>query len=256
MTAMLAIARRETAAFFASPLGWIVLLAFLFVNGFFFSMVMGGYYSQYSEAMFNPDQIDQMNVNDWVVQPSFNFFSIIAVFLSPAISMRLIAEDRRQKSIDLLLTSPVTSLQIVLGKFLGALGFVLALCLGTGPFVGMLYALGEPDTGIVLCNYASYFLILATLVAAGLAFSAFTENQIVALVLSFGFNISLWIFGFLTSILPEGDYKEAVNGYALLSHAETMGKGVLHSTDFVYFFSFIGLSLFVATQRVEALRWR
>lgn len=256
MTAILAIARRETAAFLSTAIGWIALTAFMFIGGSFFAMVLGGYYSQYSQMMFNPDAADQMNVNDWVVQPVYNFLFVVSLFLTPALSMRLIAEDRRQKSIDLLLTSPISSAQITLGKFLGALGFAVVMAATTVPLLGVIYALGEPDAGIVTLNLLGFVLICASLLSAGLFASSLTENQIVAAVISFVFNLFMWIFGFLTSIVPEGDLKGVVEGFALLPHAEQLGKGVLHVTDIVYFVTFIGFFLFATTQRVEALRWR
>lgn len=256
MTAILAIARRELGAFFASPIGWICLSASTFIGGLYFTMLLFGYYTQFQQAMFSPEQADQMNVNDWVVQPLYNFLSVVVLFLTPLLSMRLVAEDRRQRSMELLLTSPISSLDIAAGKLLGALGFAGVMALSTLPYLWIVYTLGEPDTGVVLANLGSYVLILGALLSVGLFASSLTENQIVAAVISFVFNLFMWIFGFLTQIVSEGTMKEIVQGFALLPHAEGLGKGLVHLTDIVYFVTFIGFFLFATTQRVEALRWR
>jgi ABC-2 type transport system permease protein len=170
--------------------------------------------------------------------------------------MRLIAEDRRNRSIELLLTSPVRSTEIVLGKFLGALGFAGVLAAATLQYPAVLIWLGTPDPGILLCNYASFMLLLATFMATGLFASSLTENQVVALVISFGINLMIWVLGWAASGAGEGGLKTTIEYVSMLNHVEQLGKGLLHVQDMVYFLTFIGFFLFATTQRVEALRWR
>lgn len=256
MKRILAIARREMGGFFASPIGWICLAAFTFIAGVNFTLGIWSYYEQYAQMMFNPDAMDRINVNDVIVSPMFDFLCVLMLFITPALSMRLFADDLRQRSIDLLLTSPVTSFQIVAGKFLGAVGFGGVLAAGALPVVAILYQLGDPDTGVVIANYVAFVLLTGAFLSAGLLASALTENQIVALVMSFVFNLFLWMFGWLQYVLPEGDFKEVVGQFAIQPHIEAMSKGVLHLTDFVYFLTFMGFFLFATTQRVESLRWR
>lgn len=256
MSAVFAIARRETAAFFDSPIGWIALLAFSGMWGFFFLAMLSGYAQQAAEAAFSPDMADAMNVNEWVVQPLFSNMGVIALLISPAITMRLIAEDRRSRSIDLLLTSPIGSWSIVLGKFLGAMGFVLASLVFSLHFPALLYWLGKPDTNIFLCNYGAYLLLMATYVATGLFFSSVTENQIVALVASFAFNLIVWVFGWMSSSMSDGIMKTVIDGVSMLNHLDKLGKGAIHLEDVTYFVAFTLFFLFATVQRVEALRWR
>ncbi len=256
MRSILAIARREIGAYFGSPIGWICLCAFVSIAGFFFFVGLISYESASADAVFNPYAADQMNVNEYIVQPFFGNLTIIALLISPALSMRLIAEDRRNRSIELLLTSPITSVQIVAGKFLGALGFAAALMLGTLPYLGILYWLGEPDTGLVLANYGGFMLLFGTFMAVGLAASALTENQIVALVLSFSVCLILYLMGWMVQGASDGALKTVIEYVSMTHHFEEVSKGLLHTKDLVYFGTFIGLCLFAATQRVEALRWR
>ena len=256
MNAVLAIARRETSAYFASPVGWICLSGFVILTGFFFFVMLMMYGDYASQGMMNPGMADQINVNDLVVSPLFDNMAVIALLMSPALTMRLFAEDRKTRSLELLLTSPVSSLEIVLGKFLGAMGFAGVLTASTLHFPAILYWLGEPDTGIVVANYVSFVLLLATFFAVGMLASAMTDNQLVALVVAFGVNLLLWVVGWSVSSADPGLLKTVVEALSMVTHVETLGKGLIHIKDVVYFLSFIGFCLFATTQRVEALRWR
>lgn len=252
----MAIARRELSAYLASPIGWIVICNFVLLWGIFFAVMLVAYNNAAEQAVFNPYGADQLNVNDAIITPLFGNLSVIALLASPALTMRLIAEDRRNRSIELLLTSPVRSGEIVLGKFFGAIAFSGVLGAAMLVYAGILYALGEPDPGVLIANYTCFFLLFGTYMAAGLLASSLTENQIVALVLAFGFNLTIWIFGWFGSLLDDGSVKTVVEYVSMLNHIEQMSKGVVHIEDAVYFLSFIGFCLFAATQRVEALRWR
>ena len=130
------------------------------------------------------------------------------------------------------------------------------LAAATLHFPAILYWLGEPDTGIVAANYVAFLLLLATFFAVGMLASAMTDNQLVALVVAFGVNLLLWVVGWSVSSADPGTLKTVVEALSMVTHVETLGKGVIHIKDVVYFLSFIGFCLFATTQRVEALRWR
>ncbi|MFZ5476378.1 MAG: ABC transporter permease [Myxococcota bacterium] len=255
MRAIVAIARRETAAYFTTPIGWICLCAFVVITGFFFFAMLLAYSDASAQAAFSPYG-DQINVDEWIVQPLFGNMGVIALLMSPALTMRLIAEDRRQRVMELLLTSPISSAEIVLGKFLGALGFGAVLAAATLHYAAILFWLGKPDVGIFTCNYVAFLLLLGTFFAVGLFASSLTENQIVALVVAFAFNLMIWVLGWVATGAGDGPLKAAIEGASMLTHVEQLGKGLLHVEDVVYFVTFIGFFLFATTQRVEALRWR
>jgi len=256
MRAVGSIAWRETQAFFASPVGWICLLIFVCLNGLFFSVGLSQYVDYANQMAFNPNGGNNVNINEMVIQGLFGNVAVIALLVSPAITMRAIAEDRKQRSMELLLTSPISSFEIVAGKFLGIVGFIVALVISTLPYMAILYAYGEPDTGIVLCNYLNFILFLGAVSSAGLFFSACTENQIVALMLAFGFNLGIWILQWPTYVMDEGTLKTVLDSASMLSHFTEMGKGLIKLSDLTYFLTFIGFFLLATTQRVEALRWR
>lgn len=255
MRALLAISRRELDQYFATPMGWIFLCGFVLITGFFFALMTTDYSVQATQAAFDPYMSEQMNVNDWLVAPFFANTAVILLLLCPAISMRLFAEDRRSRSFELLLSSPVASWQIVLGKYLGALGFLVVLIFGTLHTSFLLRWLGQPDPGIMAANYLGTFLLAASFLAVGMLASALTDNQLVALVMSFGALLALWVLSWAETLAPSG-WGEALAHVSMLSHMEQLSKGLLHLEDVVYYLSFVGFFLFATWQRVEAWRWQ
>lgn len=253
MSPILSIARRETAAYFASPIGWICLVLFSLLSGLFFSIMVVGYAMQAAEM---GGMGGEENVTEMFVQGMFGNLSVVALLLMPALTMGLIAQDRRDRSIELLLTSPISSLSIVLGKFLGGLGFAAVMVATTAYVPALLYWMGDPDTGVMIANYSGFMVLMGVFVAIGLFTSSLTDNQLVALALGFTINLTVWIIGWLGQILKEGAGKAIVEHVSMLNHFEEFSKGVLHSRDAVYFVTVIAFLLFATTQRVEALRWR
>lgn len=256
MTAMLAIAKREIDAYFATPIGWICLTAFTILSGFFFVLDLVYYMQISAESVMNPTMAEQVNVNDAILAPWFGQLGVTALLITPALSMRLLAEDRRNKSIELLLTSPVGSYAIAFGKMLGAAGFAAVIVAGTLPGVGLLFTFGSPDSGVVLTNYLGLYLLMLALMTMGLFYSSTTENQIVALVLAFGTGLALWIVGWGGEFGDDGALKTVLNYLSLPSHLEDMGGGLLRAKNLAYFLTFTGFFSLATAQRVEALRWR
>ncbi|MBM4367937.1 MAG: ABC transporter permease subunit [Deltaproteobacteria bacterium] len=253
MSAILAIARRETAAYFSSPMGWVCLVLFSLLSGLFFTLMVVGYTIQSaSMGMMGGEE----NVTEMLLQGIFGNLSVIVVFIMPALTMGLVAADRREKSLELLLTSPISSTAIAVGKFLGGLAFASLMVATTAYVPASLYWLGEPDHGVMLCNYVGFVALLATFVAVGLFTSSLTDQPVIALVAGVAINLGLWILGWLGSLLGEGKAKAVVEQVSMLEHFENISKGVLHVTDAVYFVSIIVFFVFATTQRIEALRWR
>ena len=253
MKPIFAIAKRETAAYFASPIGWICLVLFTLLSGLFFSIMVVGYAIQSAEqGGMGGDE----NVTEMFVQGMFGNLSVVALLLMPALTMSLVAQDRRDRSIELLLTSPVSSLAITLGKFLGGLGFAAVMVATTAYVPALLYWLGDPDSGVMISNYVGFLVLMGVFVAIGLFTSSLTDNQLVALALGFTINLTVWIVGWLGQVLKEGTMKAVVEHISMLNHFEEFSKGVLHSRDAVYFVTVIIFLLFATTQRIEALRWR
>jgi len=238
---MLAIARREFAAYFATPVATVFLVIFLVLAGAL-TFTVGG--------LFARGQADLL--------PFFNLLPWLLLFLIPALAMRLWAEERRSGTIELLLTLPLTPGQAVLGKFLAAWGFSgLALAL-TFPLVLTVNWLGAPDNGAILAGYIGGWLLAGAFLALGAAASALTRNQVIAFVLALAGG-----FLFVAAGTPVvGDFlsaqgpalAEAARALSLAARFEGFARGVIAAPDLVFFASFIGFFLFLNAAILELRR--
>jgi len=225
------ILRRELASYFATPLAYVFIVIFLVLANAF-TFYLGGFYER--------GQAD--------LAPFFNFHPWLYLFLIPAISMRLWAEERKSGSIELLMTQPVTLWEAVLGKFLAAWIFTaLALALTFPMWITVNY-LGNPDNGTILAAYLGSLLLAGGFLAIGSCMSALTQNQVVAFILGVvvcflfllaGFPLVLDIFhGWAPQMLVE-----AIASLSFLTHFESIAKGVIDVRDLLYFAMLIGLFL-------------
>lgn len=244
------IAQRELRATFSTTIGWLVLAGYLLISGIFWSSMVSYYVMQSTDVIANPYAASNMNLTDYLLSPFFGNVSVVLLMVCPAISMRMFSEDLKQRTMELLFTSPISTAEIVLGKFLGALGFVAVLLLSTAYVPASLYFWGTPDLGALAGGYLSLLLSSAAILAMGLLFSSMTPNQIVALVLTFAGALGLWILPWLSQ-----DPDALVAKLAITSHVEDLVRGALQVSDLVYFAAFIGFFLFATHQRVESHRW-
>ncbi len=256
MRNILAIADREVRGYFATPVGWVVLCIFLILTGFFFASIVTLFSAQSAELAMNPYGGPDLNVNEYLVAPFFGNVAVVLLFLCPAVTMRVFAEDRRSKALELLLTSPVSTAEIVLGKYLGAMGFIGVLLLCTAHFPLLLFWMTSPDPGVLFSSYLSVLLMSGSFVAVGVLTSAFTENQVVALLAGFGTLLMFWVISWADASSSSSTVGEVLSYLSMLTHLDQLAKGLIHSRDLVYYASFIGFFLFATHQRVEAFRWR
>ena len=262
MSNVLAIARRELATYFVSPLAYLILAVFLLVVGLSFCLNLIAFANECLIYGTNPYFQQQLNVNEQVVRPLFGgFVPVFLLILFPAITMRLLPEERRQGTSELILTSPISSAQIVLGKYLGALAVSAVMLAGSLAFVGVLTSVSSPDLKSVASLYLGVFLLGATFLAIGLALSAFTDNQVLAYVLGVGALLVLW---FLSGVSKSNSLNETLGqgaveflaGLSVIEHFPDFTKGVVDTQHVVYYLSVIAFSLFVAQRAVDSHRWR
>lgn len=254
MRNILAIARRELAATFATPVGWISVAFWLLITGYFFSTLVLLYVQQSVDMGFNPYGGMDLDVNEYLIAPLFANCDIILLMICPAITMRLFSEDRKTRAMELLLSSPISTTEIVLGKFLGGLGVVAVLLLCTSHYVGALLYFGNPDPGVIAGAMLAVLLLGAAFVSVGLLASSLTDNQIVAFITGFGLLLLLWVLGWGESIAG-GVMKEVLSFASLMNRMDDMTKGLIHLRDVGFFGSFTAFFLFATHQRVEAYRW-
>jgi ABC-2 type transport system permease protein len=251
---VLLICRKELKSYFASPIAYAVLALFGLIFGFgFYTATRDFVRFSFQSQMMGGGQT--MNVNEQIIRPLLGFASTVALFLIPMITMRLFAEEKKSGTIELLLTSPITDNQIILGKWLGAL--LLYLCvLGMSMInIALLFAWGKPDLKPVLVAYLGLLLQGGCLLAIGTFISTTTRNQIVAGGVTFFVCLLLWLLSWFTAF-DSSVPAQVVNYLSIVTHFENFGKGVLDSKDAVFYVSFIFFALFITSRSMESLRWR
>jgi ABC-2 type transport system permease protein len=252
-----ALVRKEWQHYFASPIAYVLLFAWSILGGIFFTAY---FYFYLERSVATAQQAEfgmKMSLNDMLFAPVFNNMAVVALFITPMLTMRLFAEEKRQGTIELLATAPLTDLQIVLGKFLAALGFfasMLALC-----FVNFLlvwaYAPTPPEWRPLLTGFLAILLLGGSLIALGLFASTLTRNQIIAAVISFSLSLVMLVLGWFDSPTA-GAFMKFVTYLGLTNHLEDLLKGVIDLKDVVFYLSVITFGLVLAHQSVESQRWR
>lgn len=257
MRNILSIAGREIRSYFVSPVAYVVLTGFLLLGGWFFFNLLARFnmlLTIYS-AQQNPQVLERLNLNEFVIAPLLHNLSVVLVILVPVITMRSLAEEKKSGTYELLLTSPLKISEIVLGKFVGAFVFVLLMVALTGVYPLILKMYGNPETGVILGGYLGLLLVATTFVAIGILTSSFTENQIIAAVSGLVALLLLYIIAW-----PADNAGETIGALlryvSVTEHFGQMVKGVIDSKDLVYFGTVIVLALFLTHRSVESIRWR
>lgn len=196
-----------------------------------------------------------MNLHEWVTRPFFGNVVMIALMILPLITMKLYAEEKKTGTIELIQTSPVTNVQILVGKYTAALALYVFMLLITFVYMLFLFSYGNPEIGQIFSGYLGMFLIGGSYIAIGLLFSTFTDNQIVAAVSTIAVILIFWVIGWLSSFLSPG-LGEILNHISLIDHFQDFEKGVIDSRDIVFYLSFIFMSLYFSYVSIESARWR
>lgn len=247
--------KKEVRAYFGSPIAYAVLFAFTLIFGWMFYNLIMWFNAQALQMAQNPYYAQQISINEQVFSPLFGNMSLILVFLAPLLTMRLLAEEKKNGTDELLYTSPLTIGQIVLGKYLAAL-VLLAVMLGLTAVLSVFaFAWGNPELAPWLTGYLGLFLMGGACIGVGMFFSSLTENQIVAGVLSL---LTLLLFFLLhwISTLGSGAWQSVVNYLAFSSHLEDMTRGILDTKDVAYYVSVSFFGLFLAHSVLQSRRWR
>ncbi|HUZ46273.1 MAG TPA: ABC transporter permease subunit [Terriglobia bacterium] len=257
MRNILAIAGKELRSYFHSPIAYLVMAVYSVLCGFFFYSFTATYVVQSlrMQAMGGMGA-PPMTLNDYVIRPLFEgVLSVVLLLLIPLITMRLYAEEKRSGTIELLLTSPLTDLEIILGKFLGALLLYAAMVVITFGYVSALFIYGNPDAKPLLAQALGLFLFGSALLALGMWISTFTKNQIIAAVVSFAVFLLFYVFDWVTAY-SSGTLGKVFSYLAFTTHFDTFAKGVIDLRDLVYYLSVIVLGIFLTARSVEALKGR
>jgi ABC-2 type transport system permease protein len=248
----MAIAGKELRSYFASPIAYIIIGFFLLPFGVFFYLYLADFVkNSMQQAQFG----GAMNINQQVIRYVLQNATVIILFMMPMITMRTYSEEKRSGTIELLLTSPITDVQIIVGKFFGALGLYLAMLSVTLPYMGILFYYGNPEWRPLLAAYLGLVLMGGTFVSLGLLISSTTNNQIVAGVVSFVVFLLLWIVGwFADSAGPT--IGPITSWLSITEHFDDFSKGIIDTKHVLYYLSLITFGLFLTAKSVDTERWR
>jgi ABC-2 type transport system permease protein len=256
MTNVLAIARRELHSYFASPIAYVIIGLFALLFGWFFNAILGFFVQQSMQmGQFGMPGPAVMNINQQLIRPLFLNASVVILFVMPMITMRTYAEEKRSGTIELLLTSPVRDVEIILGKFLGALG-LYGLMLGiTLVYMVILFWYGDPEPWPVAAGYLGLVLLGGCFLSLGLFISSLTKNQIVAGMITFAAFLMLWVINWLGD--SAGPTTQAIVSYlSITEHFDDFARGVIDTKHVVFYLSFIVFGLFLTAKSVDSERWR
>lgn len=257
MRNVLTIAGREIRSYFSSPVAYVLLAVFLALGGYFFWALLSAFNQslQIYSMMQNPQMLERFNLNEMVLSPLLANMAVLLIFIVPALTMRMFPEEKRAGTYELLLTAPLRVSEIVLGKFLGGLVLVLLMVGLSGFFGFLLVAYGNPEVPMMLTGYLGLTLLAVSFLALGTLISSFTDNVVVAYVGTLFALLVLYTIGWLGETV-QGAGGSIIRYVSITDHFSGMSRGVIDTTDLVYFATLLVVSLFLTHRSVESVRWR
>jgi ABC-2 type transport system permease protein len=251
---VITICRKEIGSYFRSPIAYGVMAFFALVTGYFFYAGVAVYLAQAIRSSMMGQAIP-MNVDEIVVRNVLGNTAVVGLFLIPMITMRLFAEEKRSGTIELLVTSPIRDIEIIVGKWMAALILYMAMLALVLINLLVLFAYGKPDWRPMMVGFLGLTLMGGSLLAIGTFVSTWTKNQIVAGTAGFGICLMLWVLEWSSSFSSSTGGRIA-SYLSVLSHFDSFSRGVLDSKDIIFYFSMIVFGLFLTARSMESMRWR
>ena len=255
MTPVHTLVAKELRCFFVSPIVYVVGAVFLGIFGLLSYWAVVEASNQALRMMQMTDTFARININDLVFRKVFYNLNLVLMLVLPLLTMRLFAEERKLRTFELLLTSPIGINEIVTAKFLSVVIIYFILLTLTALVPVVLSAYVSFDWHPVTTGYLALLLQGAFMLAIGLVASALTENQIIAAFLSFGVILVLWLLGAFGSTLGDTPLGHVLAYLSFIEHYDRLVRGLVHSKDLVYYLSGMALMWFAAHQVVDAHRW-
>uniref|UniRef100_A0A7C3UZ42 ABC transporter permease n=1 Tax=Desulfobacca acetoxidans TaxID=60893 RepID=A0A7C3UZ42_9BACT len=254
MSGAFAVLRKELTIYFATPIFYIMGFFFLLVEGFLFFFVYFNYFQTASfQVAQNPQLAALLDPFQVVFRSFFEDLGFIFLLLTPILTMRLLAEEKRTGTAELLFTYPVPDWAVIMGKFLAAFSVVATFLLLTVVYPVMFAFLVKMDWGQVVSGYLGVFLLGGACLALGLFASSLTPNQIIAAVSAFALLLLFWLIGAPQEVGPGGDILSALS---LREHLPNLAKGVIDTKDLLFYLCFAYFFLFLTKRQLESRRWR
>ena len=248
------ICRKELHGYFVSPVAYLLLTMFAIIFGFFYWNSVG-YFNMVGLESQMRGQSFPMSVNEYVIRPLLSNISVIGLFFIPMITMRLFAEEKRSGTIELLATSPIRDMEVILGKWFAAVILYAVMLLFTAINFAFLFRYGNPDWKPLAVGYLGLLLQAGGLLAIGTFISTLTKNQIIAGAATFGACLLLWVLEWVAGY-ETATWAKVLAYLSVVTHFDSFAKGVLDAKDAIFYLSVIFLGLFLTSRSMESLRWR
>lgn len=243
MTTIGHIAWKELRTYFTSWMAYILCAGWLFLSGLIFVLLVAQAAEAFGQGQFS-------------LSPLYNNLIVVLLFIAPLLTMRLVAEERTNGSLEMLFTSPLSEWQVAIGKWLGALAFCLLLFVLTLHYPGFALRYGTLDSGPLWGAYLALFCLACAFCAFGLFCSSLTESQVVAGFLTFGGLLGSWMLSWIPQAAPSSAIAGFIGQFSLFTHFEEMLNGAVELRDLVFFVSVTAFFLFATVRVLESRKWR
>jgi ABC-2 type transport system permease protein len=249
------------SSYFVSPIAYIVIGFFLLIAGLFFTFILTSVANQamaaqmQAQRMGGPPEID---VPGLVIRNFIGLVATLALFMTPMLTMGVYAEERRRGTMEMLMTSPLTELQIVLGKFFATFSLYCLMLTPTLIYHGVMSRFSDPPMSwrIMWSGYLGVFLLGAALIALGSFISSLTENQIVAAIVTFVTFLLLWVLDSIVTRAASSTVSEIVKYLSILQHYDSFAQGVIDTSSIIFYVSMTALGIFLTLRSLDSMRWR
>lgn len=259
MRSLYAVYRKEMGNYFVSPVAYVVVGVFLFLSAYFFDRILHflieqSFQMEMQSMRFGAPQ--DFDVPSGVMRNFFGLLSTLVLFLVPMLTMGVYAEERKRGTMELLMTSPVSEVEIVLGKFFASLTLFVIMLLPTVSYMSFMYFRSDPRPpwGVMWTGYAGLLLLGASLLALGSFISSLTESQLIAAVLTFGAVLILWVIDLGSR--GSGALGDTLEYLSVTRHFEDFTHGLIDTSSLIYYLSFVCLFIFFTVRSVDSMRWR
>jgi len=255
MVNFFAILKRELRSYFTSPIAYMVITVFSIIAGYFFYSLFALFGVMSVQSMNNPYMQSALNITEEVVGPVFSTMSILVLFMTPFLTMRLFSEEKKSGTIELLLTFPIKDIEVIMGKFGACFITFLAMLVPTIFYQVILFLLGKPELGPVISGYIGIILLGASFISLGILISTMTENQIIAAVVTFGALLLFWIIQWGASFAGPLVGKILIQ-LSIIEHYQEFARGVIETNDAIFYILFSFFFLFLTMRSLESNKWR
>jgi ABC-2 type transport system permease protein len=259
MNSLYAIYRKEMGHYFVSPVAYVVVGVFLALSAFFFNYFLSAVMQQALQMQMQEMEMGMhpnIDVTMEVMRAFFGLLSTLVLFLTPMLTMGVFSEERKRGTMELLMTSPITEGQIVLGKFLASLTLFAIMLLPTAGYLIFTYVRSEPvpPWRMLVAGYIGILLLGGCLLALGSFISSLTENQLIAAVLTFAAFLIVWVIDLGRN--AGGPAGNVLQYLSVIRHYDDFTRGVIDTSSLIYYVSFILFFVFLTVRAVDSMRWR